>query len=117
MKKLLIPILCLLLASLAEAQRGPTMMASRVVKTTSANVGTSSIVAFPKNPQRLAFYLYNNSSNSVYVTFGPTSVAATCTWTVPTFATWIHNYPVGYTGEISAIRNAGSGTLTLYELQ
>lgn len=82
----------------------------------AVNVLLVSVVIAPANPKRIGFMLYNNSANSTYVTFGPTAVAASCTQIVATFASWPFFYPVCYTGPISAIRNAGSGVCTVYEL-
>lgn len=80
------------------------------------NVLLASVVIAAANPNRLGFIIFNNSSNSVYVTFGATSVAAACTQLVATFSSWVCMSSVSYTGVISAIRNAGSGVVTVHEL-
>lgn len=80
------------------------------------NVLTASVVIAPLNTQRMGFFIFNNSTNSVYVTLGATSVAATCTMLIPTYATWSYDFPICYTGIISAIRNAGTGVCTVHEL-
>ncbi len=84
--------------------------------TPGVNVLLASVVIAPANPRRIGFYIFNNSSNSVYVTLGPTSASSFCTQLIATFATWACNDPICYTGVISAIRNAGSGVCTVHEL-
>lgn len=86
------------------------------LKTISANVTTSSVLILDSNPARRGFTLYNNSSNSCYVTFGPTSSSASPTAIVASFVSYTPTLPVNYTGQISAIRNAGTGTIIITEL-
>lgn len=102
-----------------------TILNSLLSKYTSSSVTTPvpttnvlliSIVVLPANPNRKGFILYNNSANSVYVTYGATSSSASCTRLIPTFASWEVTQGCIYTGIISAIRNAGSGTVVAYEL-
>lgn len=90
---------------------------SNRVVTTSGAVTTSSVQLVAENKARRAFYIWNNSANSAYITFGPTSSSATPTFILPTFATLVVNGPVVWTGPISAIRNSGTGTLTVTELK
>lgn len=85
-------------------------------KITSANVATSSVVVVPRNSTRKGFVIYNNSANSVYITYGPTSNGSTCTRILATFANFESMGPTVYTGEISAIRNAGTGSLIITEI-
>lgn len=80
------------------------------------NVLLVSVVIAPANAARKSFYIYNNSANSAYITFGPTSTSATCTALVATFTSFVMSGPVCYTGAISAIRNSGSGVCTVHEL-
>lgn len=82
----------------------------------STNVVTTSVVILPANSNRKGFIIFNNSANSTYVTFGPTSVASTCTRLIPTYASWEVTQGAVYTGAISAIRNSGTGIITVYEL-
>lgn len=79
----------------------------------AVNVLLVSVVIAPANANRKGFMIWNNSSNSAYVTFGPTSNSSTPNSIVPTFTTLTFIY--GYTGAISAIRNAGSGTCVVWE--
>lgn len=88
-----------------------------VIQTISASVATTSVVVLPANRWRNGLTIYNNSANSVYLTFGPISSGSTCTRILATFAQWDMLGPVIYTGQISAIRNAGSGTLVITEYQ
>ncbi len=85
--------------------------------TTTTNVLLVSVVVAAANSNRKGFIIFNNSSNSTYVTLGSTSVAATCTRLIATFTSWEVTTGVIWTGVISAIRNAGSGGVTVYELQ
>lgn len=83
---------------------------------TSVNVTTASVILVPANPNRKGVVIFNNSSNSVYVKYAATSVASTCTKLIATYASWEPVSPVCYTGPISAIRNSGSGVVTVFEL-
>ncbi len=82
----------------------------------SASVATTSIVIVPSNPSRKGLIIYNNSANSVYIAYGPTCISATkMTAIIPTFQQWVMPVPI-YTGDISAIRNAGTGICMSTEL-
>lgn len=92
-------------------------LASTALKTISANVAQASVQILPANPNRRAFILYNNGANSTYITLGPTSNSSSCTFIVATFTHFNWPFPnISYTGPISAIRNAGSGTIVCFEL-
>ncbi len=84
--------------------------------TTSASVATTSVLLVGANVSRKGFILWNNSANSAYVSLADTSNSSTCTWIVATFTSLVYCFPVSYTGPISAIRNSGTGTITVYEL-
>jgi hypothetical protein len=79
------------------------------------NVTTTSVVIAPANPNRRGFVIFNNSSNSAYVSLAATSVASTCTRLVAAFASWEMVGGLAYTGPISAIRNSGAGIVTVWE--
>lgn len=83
--------------------------------TTSASVTTTSAIILPSNPNRLCLYVWNNSSNSAYLTLGPISTGSTPSAIVPSFTSFVMNSGFIYTGPISAIRNSGSGTMTSTE--
>lgn len=85
------------------------------VRTVSASVGTSNALVVYANKRRQGLTIYNNSSNSVYITFGPVSNGSTCTRILATFTQFDMLGPAIYRGEISAIRNAGSGALVITE--
>lgn len=72
----------------------------------NANV---SYLCLPANPNRKGVFLYNQSSNSAYVTLGDQSISSGPTFIVPSFQNWQMLGPVVWTGPISAIRNAGTG--------
>lgn len=89
---------------------------SSAIKTMSATVGTTSAIIIQANPDRKAFMLYNNSANSGYFTFGTVSNGSSCSFILATFANWQWSLPnIVYTGPISCIRNAGTGTVTITE--
>lgn len=90
--------------------------AAKATITTTPSIALSSTLIVGKTPTRVGFYIWNNSSNSIYVTFGPTSNSSTPTVIIPTFTSYISLGSAVYTGPISGIRNAGSGTVTITEL-
>ncbi len=88
------------------------------MKTTSANITTASVLIAPSNPKRLAFIIWNNSSNSAYLAFGSTASSAAPQAIVASFTSYVWPYNnLSYTGPISAIRNAGTGNMTIAEFQ
>lgn len=98
--------------SAIQANSGITaLQASAPVLT---NVLLSSVQIAPANPNRKGFIVFNNSTNSTYVTMGATSSSASCTKLIATFTSWECYSP--YTGVLSAIRNAGSGNAVFYDL-
>ncbi len=86
-----------------------------VIKRLPVNVATSSQIIAPENPNRIGFIIFNNSSNSAYVSLADTSIAASCTKLIATFSAWEWAWPISYTGPISAIRNSGSGNMVVWE--
>src|SRR5882672_9745830 len=84
-----------------------------VVKTVTSVTTASKVIAVA-NPKRCAFVIFNNSSNSTYVSFVDPSVAAQCTRLIATFTSWEWFSHIIYTGVITAIRNAGSGDITVW---
>lgn len=83
----------------------------------SSSVGTStSVVIAAANPYRIGLSIYNNGANSAYLTYGTTSSGSSPTRILATFANWDMTGPVFYTGPIAAIRNAGSGTMIVTEI-
>lgn len=94
----------------------PVVRVSEVRKTTTASITTASVLVSPGDKRRLGFYIWNNSANSVYLSFDTVSTSASPTRILATFATWESVGGICYTGPISAIRNSGSGTVTLWEL-
>lgn len=85
------------------------------VRTVSASIALVSVQVLAANTKRRGLTIYNNSANSVYLTWGATSSSNTCTRILATFTQFDMFGPVVYLGPISAIRNAGSGTLILTE--
>lgn len=75
----------------------------------------SAVIAQP-NPRRIAFIIYNNSANSVYISYGATAVSAQCTRIIATYTQVEVNATVCYTGVLSAIRNTGTGNVIVTEL-
>ena len=110
-------LLCLHSApALSEFQSG-YFFSYTAKRTISPSVTTASQVVVEANPRRRGLLIYNNSTNSVYLTYGPTSVSATPTRILATFTQFENLGPTLYMGAISAIRNAGSGSLIITELE
>ena len=80
------------------------------------NVAQASVVIAPANVDRVGWVIYNNGANSVYIVLGSTATSVLCAKILATFATWECYGPAVYTGALSAIRNAGSGAVNVYEL-
>lgn len=72
----------------------------------SANVSYKLLDA---NPWRVGLTIYNQSGNTIYVTFGDVSNSASPTLVIGSYQSWTMFGPVIWTGPISAIRNAGNG--------
>lgn len=90
--------------------------ASTATIITSPTVTTSSVKILSANSKRIGLLAYNNSSNSIYICFGKSGNAGTVmTAIIGAFANWTMPHPI-YTGEIWAIRNAGTGTVAFTEL-
>lgn len=86
--------------------------------TTTGVIATTGQLLLAANPNRNGFYLYNNSANSVYVTYGSPPCAGTnITFILATFAQFIETTGVHYTGPLCGMHNSGSGTVTITELQ
>lgn len=83
--------------------------------TISPTFGLTSTVLIGSNPLRKGFMLYNNSSNSCYVTYGSTSASSTCSFILASFANYTHQSYCAYVGPLAAIRNAGTGTVVVTE--
>lgn len=94
-----------------------TSMPSTATVSTSANVALSSVLISPANSSRRGFILYNNSANSVYITLAPTSGSSTCSLIIASFSNYTFSSFVSYIGPISAIRNAGTGSVIVTEFQ
>ncbi len=95
----------------------PVVYTDNVKITTTASILLVSTLIIAANPDRIGWALWNNSANSLYVTYGLTSVGTTPTFILPTFAT-LSSGTLGtpvWQGPLAGIRNAGSGTVTLYE--
>lgn len=93
---------------------GPTVYSTATLVVPTITVLLVSLVIAPANANRKGFIIWNNSANSCYVTLGPVSTSSTCARLIPTFASW--EFYQGWTGQISAIRNAGTGAIAVWEL-
>jgi hypothetical protein len=102
----------LLLKNLAPVPPVTPVSAAPLITTVAAQ----SVVIAPANAKRKGFIIYNNSSNSMYVTFGPTSVSSACTVIIPTFNQFVSLGAIAYQGPISGIRNSGTGSAIVTEL-
>lgn len=84
--------------------------------TVSPVITTVSQPIIAPNPDRKGLTLYNNSANTVYCAYAPTTITTSIiTFQIATFASWTMPDPV-YTGVISGIRNSGTGTVIATEL-
>ncbi len=84
--------------------------------TASAAVALTAVQIIGANPNRKGLLIYNNGANTAYIAFGGVVSSATrMTLPILTFATYSMPFPI-YTGAISAIRNAGTGTMLVTEL-
>lgn len=92
------------------------MQCYEVVRTISASVAQASVVIIGASTRRRGLLLYNNGGNSAYITFGPTSAGSSPTAIVGAFSNYAMLGPAIWMGQISAIRNAGSGTFIITEL-
>lgn len=98
-----------------DGSQSKQVILNNVTKTIIPSVaaGNSVLLSAP-NPARRGFIIWNNSSNSTYISLDTVSVASTCAWIIATFQSKdFVNF--AYTGAISAIRNSGTGTWTIYE--
>jgi hypothetical protein len=112
MRYLLLALLLFRDVALAEV-----VSAVKSTRTTTASVTNSAAQVLGANNNRKGFSVWNNSSNSVYLTFGPAPcTSAAPTLIIATFATFQMFTPVVWAGELCAIRNSGSGTLTITEI-
>jgi hypothetical protein len=96
---------------------GTRVEAISTYRYTSTNVATSSVTIAAANVQRRGFVIYNNSSNTTYVSFACPAVGSAPVRPIATFASWEVYGPVVWTGQLCAIRNSGSGVVSVWELQ
>jgi hypothetical protein len=96
-----------------SAQKADTCV-KNITESIASGVNASKQVAQP-NTLRKGLIIWNNSSNSVYLSYESVANSASCTFILATFQSWVMPNPI-YTGIISAIRNSGTGTLTVWEL-
>ncbi len=90
--------------------------AANATVTASASILLVSLQFLNANIKRRGLIIYNNSANSVYIAFDASvSSANHMSIIIPTFQSWVMPLPI-YQGPMSAIRNAGSGTLLITEL-
>lgn len=93
-----------------------SMVYTSAKTTVSPSVATVSVQLIGTNDSRRFFMLYNNSANSCYINFNQAASSNTCSVIIPTFATWSWPSSVAfYTGPVTAIRNAGTGTIIVTE--
>lgn len=87
-----------------------------IARRIATNVTTASVQICPDNQYRKGFFIFNNSSNTVYLSFENPCVAAQCIRTIGSFTHWECG-PTVWTGKIYAIRNSGSGIVSFWELE
>lgn len=94
----------------------PFPLAANSAITVSPVITTISVLIAPANAARKGLYLYNNSANTIYVSFATTCNSSNfMTFPIATFATWAMPLPI-YTGALAGIRNSGTGTIIVTEL-
>src|SRR6266403_820089 len=82
---------------------------------TSVNVATSSVQLIGANPNRKGMRIYNNSSNSIYLTsVSPANSGTNLFAIVATFTAFEFNN-ILYRGPVYGIRNAGTGAVITTE--
>lgn len=97
------------------AKENWTSTTSSVIKTTTPSITTASVQLVGTNPNRRGFQVWNNSSNSIYLSWDSTSSSATPSVILASFQTYSMTSGVIWTGPIAGIRNSGSGTCTVWE--
>lgn len=90
------------------------LQSNHIKQTTSPAIAQTSVNFIGPNTARKHFYIWNNSSNSIYITFGPVAVSSSPCFLIPAYSTHVSTN-VCWTGHISGIRNAGTGTVTIHE--
>lgn len=86
--------------------------------TASPTITTASVKILDANANRKALVLYNNSANSVYISFtSPANSSTNMTFLIATFTSLSLNQALGlsYTGAVYGIRNAGTGNVLATE--
>lgn len=84
---------------------------------TTTNVVNTPIRIAAANPNRIGFFIWNNSANSGYINFGTNASSAAPVAIIATFTFFRMDGPLIWTGEIWAIRNgAGTGNMVVTEL-
>jgi hypothetical protein len=100
-----------------DTQQFETAKATAATISVSQVVTTTSQTIVAANPNRIGLIIYNNSSNSIYLSYGgtPASSSIRMTRILATFAQMVMEQPI-YTGAIYGIRNSGTGTCLVTEL-
>jgi hypothetical protein len=83
--------------------------------TVSPSIALVSTKVLSANINRRGLLIYNNSANSVYITYSSPASSSGCHIIIPTFATYVMPSPIIWRGDVYAIRNAGSGALNMIE--
>lgn len=95
---------------------GGNIYSNAAVISVSPTITTLSQVVLASNPARVGMVIYNNSANTVYLSFADTANSGTkCGYALPSFTQLAFLQGLIYTGTISGIRNAGTGTCVVTE--
>ena len=82
---------------------------------TQPTVTNASSVILAANPARRQAIIVNNTGSKIFIAFGPTASSVAFTHELPN--NQIYETPLnGYTGDISAIKPSGSGTVRITEI-
>lgn len=85
------------------------------VRTTTVAISTTSVQFLDADANRKGAVIFNDSARSLYLTFGPTASVTGPTKIIGPYAEWHLPGPAVWCGELSGIRESGSGSLVVTE--
>lgn len=84
-------------------------------KITNTTVALTQTVVVQANPYRKGMRIYNNSSNSVYLSVGTTCDSANTLFAIVATYSAFEFASVNYRGAVCALRNSGTGNVVVTE--
>lgn len=85
------------------------------IRTITPAITTVSLKILDDTFDRKGAVLFNDSANSAYITYGPSATVLSPTKVIGPYADWHLPGPAIWCGEISAIREDGTGSLVITE--